>query len=116
MAEAKATADQPAAAEVSPAGGVAAVDPHLAAVLSPEALKARQDLLDDWSQFVAVTDIPFGNVLAYAAGDPVPASNVRRWKYDDQGLVAKRSTKEGKAALDARAATSPSAVKAPGDA
>lgn len=102
-------------AEVAPAGGTVAVDPHLAAVLTPEALKARQDLLDDWSQYVAVVDIPYGNVLAYAAGDPVPATNVKRWLYDQQGLVAKRSTKAGQAALDARAAQSPSAIKAPGD-
>jgi hypothetical protein len=115
MANTPQAATETAPAESTPGSGPVAIDPHLAAVLSPEALKVRQDLLDDWSQWVAVVDIPYGNVLAYAAGDAVPASNVKRWQYDQQGLVAKRTTKAGQEALDRRAGQSPSAIKAPGD-
>lgn len=111
MADVKET---PATEPVSPGGGTVAIDPHLAAILSPEELKARQALLDDWSQYVALADIPYGNVFAYRAGDAVPASNVRRWKYDEQGFVAKRTSREGKAALEALAARS-GQPKAPGD-
>lgn len=95
------------------------VDPLLAARLTPEELKHRQALLDDWSEYVALTDIgdPYGSpgVLAYAKGAPVPTSNVKRWLYDQQGLVAKRSSKEGKAALERLAPVTPATIRAPGD-
>jgi hypothetical protein len=114
-AEPKEESDPVATQPVPPQGAVEGIDPHLAAVLSPEALNHRKALAADWSEYVAVTDIPYGNVLAYRAGVPVPARNVKRWQFDQLGLVAKRSTKAGEAALAARAAESPSAVKAPGD-
>lgn len=93
----------------------AGLDPGLAAALSPEALKVREDLLKDWTQYVAVTAIPHGGVIAYPPGAPVPASNVKRWQYDKLGFVAKRESAEGKAAIRAAVPITPSTVKAPGD-
>jgi hypothetical protein len=94
----------------APEGPVADIDPLLAATLSPEALAHRKEQLADWGEWVAVQDIVHPpNVLAYAAGSPVPASNVAKWKYDEMGLVAKRSSKDGKLALADVAAKSPSA-------
>jgi hypothetical protein len=97
-----------------PAGPAEALDPH-EAVMSPEAVAHRKALAHDWSQYVAVVDIPYGNVLAYRAGDPVPASNVKRWQYDTQGFVAKTGTKAATAAVESAALVSPSTIKAPGD-
>jgi hypothetical protein len=95
--------------------GFAVTDPAILALMSPEARKSQEDLIKDWSEYVAVTDIPHGGVLAYAAGAPVPASNVKRWKYDELGFVAKRSSAAGKAAIEAHAPRTPSTVNAPGD-
>lgn len=44
---------------------------------------------EEYGSFVAVTNIPHDGVLAYAAGHPVPKSNVEKYKYDEQGLVKK---------------------------
>lgn len=48
----------------------------------------------EWNVWTATTDIPFGNALAYRAGDPVPASNVAAYGYDKQGLVEKSTTEK----------------------
>lgn len=100
----------PVATQPVPPEGTVDIDPLLAATLTPEALAHRKALAQDWGQYVAVADIVHpGGVLAYAEGMPVPASNVARWKYDEMGLVGKRTSKEGKAALERLAARSPSA-------
>ena len=65
---------------------------------TPEEVKSfREKQAEEWGQFVAVQPITVNGVLAYLAGDPVPASNVERHKYLEQGLVAKA---ESKAAQD----------------
>lgn len=116
MADSKpASTQQPTSAEGVPLNLTPGLDPGLASMLSPEALKARQDLLDDWTQYVAVEDIPHGGVLAYPAGAPVPASNVKRWQYDKLKLVVKRDSAEGRAAVKAAEPLTPSTAKAPGD-
>lgn len=109
-ADKAAAADQPA--EVV---GFAVTDPGILSLMSPEARKAQEDLTKDWSEYVAITDIPHGGVLAYAVGAPVPASNVKRWQYDKLGFVAKRTSSEGKQAIQAGAPRTPSTMKAPGD-
>lgn len=43
----------------------------------------------EYGQWVAVQPIRHGSALAYLPGDPVPASNVARHKYDEVGLVEK---------------------------
>lgn len=104
--------DKPAPAAPGTAG--LTVNP----LLSEEAQAHQQALYDDWTQWIAAVDIsdPFGgSVLAYRAGDPVPASNVKRWQYDQAGLVHKASTKAGQAAADAAAPRTPATIKAPGD-
>jgi hypothetical protein len=52
----------------------------------------------EYSTWVATQDIHVGNALAYRTGDPVPISNVEKHGYDKQGVVAKTSSKAGKAA------------------
>lgn len=107
-------ANEPAPAApqpTAPEGPVVEIDPLLAATLSPEALAHRKEQIADWNEWVAVQDIVHPpNVLAYAAGSPVPASNVAKWKYDEMGLVAQRTSKDGKAAVAAAAAQSPSSA------
>ena len=49
-----------------------------------EALQRRADQAVEYGTYVATMDIPvpFGTVLAYTKGSPVPVSNVERWDYD----------------------------------
>lgn len=84
-------------------------------LLTQEAEDHRKALYNDWSQWVAADDIPHGGVLAYAAGDPVPASNVKGWRYDEQGLVVKTGSKAHRELLDKLAARTPAGQKRPGD-
>lgn len=49
----------------------------------------------EYGTWVAVAPISFNGAPAYNVGDPVPASNVARHKYDEDGLVAKIGTKAG---------------------
>jgi hypothetical protein len=56
---------------------------------------------EEYGQFVAEYPINFDGVLAYAEGAPVPASNVAKYKYDEQGLV-KRIHTPGAAAKAAK--------------
>lgn len=44
--------------------------------------KIRQERAKDYGQHVAADDIYHEGALAYKAGDPVPASNVKRHGYD----------------------------------
>lgn len=55
-------------------------------------VKAQQEyakaLEDDWGQFVATSPILYDGVLAYLPGHAVPASLVKQYGYDKDGLVA----------------------------
>ena len=65
-----------------------------APLATPEEVAARRkEQESEYGTYVALTPITFNGALAYNPGDPVPASNVARFKYDDQGLVAKVTTK-----------------------
>lgn len=48
---------------------------------------------EEWGQFVAAAPIYFDGVLAYQAEAPVPASNVKAYGYEKQGLVKRTNTK-----------------------
>ncbi|HYS39167.1 MAG TPA: hypothetical protein VEO01_26420 [Pseudonocardiaceae bacterium] len=50
--------------------------------------------IDEYARYVAVVDIPHGNALAYAAGHPVPVSNVKQYGYDVLGWVKERPEEE----------------------
>ena len=67
----------------------------------PDVVARRQAVAHEYGQYVATQDIYVGNALAYRVGDPVPVSNVERHGYLANELVAKTSTKAGKAAADA---------------
>lgn len=60
---------------------------------------------DEYSQYVATRDIYHDGGLAYRAGDPVPASNVKAHNYAENGLVAKPGTKAAAAATGVDAGT-----------
>lgn len=47
----------------------------------------------EYGQYVAKEQIYVGTALAYNPLDAVPASNVARHKYDEQGLVVKTGSK-----------------------
>lgn len=57
----------------------------------------REAVVSEYSQFVAVEAIDFGNARAYNVGDPVPASNVAAYGYLERGVVAKVGTKAAEA-------------------
>ena len=73
-----------------------------------EALERRQAQAVEYGTWVANQDItvPFGTVLAYTKGSPVPVSNVERWDLDMETnymgsvCVVKQDSEEGKALLD----------------
>jgi hypothetical protein len=109
MAEKDPTATQPTPPEES--GMV--VNP----LLSDAAKAHATELHKDWTQYRARVDIPdpFGGaVLAYRAGDPVPASNVKRWQYGND-LVVKTSAKDHDAVVQQTAPNTPATFRAPGD-
>jgi hypothetical protein len=80
--------------------------------LTPEAIKGalsrRQAQAEEYGKWVASMDIPvpFGTVLAYTQGSPVPSSNVERWDYDQevnyvgQVCVVLQDSDEGRALLE----------------
>jgi hypothetical protein len=53
----------------------------------------QRALEEDYSQYVAVTAIFVDGALAYRTGDPVPATNVKTYDYESNGLVKKAGTK-----------------------
>lgn len=61
------------------------MDPELAARLEAQRV--------EYGTWRAKGPIYAGTALAYRAGDPVPVSNVERWKYDEMDLVVKVGTK-----------------------
>lgn len=76
----------------------------------PAALAVNEDLLAveqlrkareaEYGEYVAVQDIPWGNVKAATPGMRVPTSTVERLKWDELGLVAKRTSKAGREVLE----------------
>lgn len=79
---------------------------------SPEEVKSfRQQQAEEWGQYIAVQQIVHGGALAYNPGDPVPASNVTRHRYEAQGLVAKVGSAEARKVIEAaHAAAGPAPV------
>jgi hypothetical protein len=64
------------------------------AVATPEEVQSfRAEQEKEWGQYVALAPISFNGAPAYNAGDAVPASNVAKYKYDEQGLVGKVGAK-----------------------
>jgi hypothetical protein len=68
--------------------------------------KRAEEELAEYSTYVATADISFNGVPAYRAGHPVPVSNVRKFRYDEQGLVKKVRGEERTQAQQAHAANS----------
>lgn len=58
----------------------------------------RKALQEEYGTYVAIEPIDHDGARAYNVGDPVPVSNVQQHKYDEAGLVAKRTTKAAKQA------------------
>lgn len=84
----------------TPAVKPPAAPPAAPPVESPPDWQERRDAqIAEYGTWVATQPIYVGNALAYDTGHPVPVSNVQRHGYDADGLVAKRTSKEGKAAL-----------------
>jgi hypothetical protein len=67
-------------------------------VLAVEARRKEREA--EYGVWVAKDNIPWGTVLAFTPGMAVPVSTVERLKWDDLGLVAKRTTKEGREVLE----------------
>lgn len=67
--------------------------------LSEETLAERDARFAEYKDYVAIQPIDFGGVRAYNVGDAVPNANVEQYRYHDLGWVAKRTSKDGKAAL-----------------
>lgn len=76
----------------------------------PAAQQVNQDLLAveerrrereaEYGEYVAIADIPWGTVKAAIPGMAVPKSTVERLKWDELGLVAKRTSKAGREVLE----------------
>lgn len=62
--------------------------------------KLRQEREAEYGVWVAIQPIPWGTVLAFTPGMRVPASTVERLKWDEAGLVAKRTSKAGREVLE----------------
>ncbi len=60
----------------------------------------RKEREEEYGQFVALSEITWGTVLAFAAGDRVPASTVQRLQWDQMGLVATRDSEQGREVLE----------------
>jgi hypothetical protein len=69
--------------------------------------RRRKEREDEYGEYVAVQDIPWGTVKAFTPGMRVPTSTVQRLKWDDLGLVAKRSTKAGREVLERTGSATP---------
>ncbi len=76
----------------------------------PQAPQVNEDILAieqrrkereaEYGVWVATQDIPWGTVKAFTPGMAVPVSTVERLKWDELGLVAKRTTKAGREVLE----------------
>lgn len=67
----------------------------------------RREREAEYGEWVAKTNIPWGTVLAFTPGMPVPASTVSRLKWDEMDLVVKRNTKAGREVLEATGTATP---------
>ncbi len=66
-----------------------------------ETAEEYQERLDrEWSTYVAISYIQHDGVLVAKPGDAIPITNVEQHGYVEAGLVAKTSTKAGKAATE----------------
>ncbi|MGH3659604.1 MAG: hypothetical protein ACRDUA_23390 [Micromonosporaceae bacterium] len=72
--------------------------------LPPGVAEAKAEQAEEWGQWVATQQIFYGGALAANVGDSVPAANVKQYRYDQLGWVAKRGTK---AAGEAATVTEP---------
>jgi hypothetical protein len=52
---------------------------------------------DEYTKYVAKTEINIGNARAFNTGDPVPASTVERFDMVALGLVVERDSEDGEA-------------------
>lgn len=52
-----------------------------------------EEQVAEYGTYVAVSPISFNGVPAYNIGDPVPVSNVEKYGYEKDGLVAKINSK-----------------------
>jgi hypothetical protein len=75
---------------------------------SPEQIRAEQEAAE-YSTWVAVAPIPFGNATAFMPGHPVPVSHVEQYKYDEQGLVERVRGEDRQQAAAAAPGTSTTA-------
>jgi len=65
-------------------------------VTTPEEVSAFAEAQQaEYGTWFAVSAISHNGSPAYNIGDPVPVSNVAKYKYDEQGLVAKVGSKAG---------------------
>lgn len=64
------------------------------------ALERRAAVEQEYGVYVATQPIDVGAARAFNVGDAVPVSHVKAYKYDELGVVAKRSTKAGQGAVD----------------
>jgi hypothetical protein len=66
---------------------------------------------EEYGSFVAVGNILHDGVLAYTAGHPVPKSNVEKYGYEADGLVAKVKRADAAAAQPAEVKAAVDSVK-----
>ena len=74
-------------------------DQALLATMNPDFIaveQRRKEREEEFGEWVAVQPIPWGTVLAAIPGDPIPRDNVRRLKWNELGLVARRESPEGR--------------------
>ena len=69
--------------------------PAVPLATAEETAKRAEDQQAEYGTYVANQQIFWNGVIAYNTGDPVPVSNVRKHKYDEQGLVEKIASKAG---------------------
>ena len=55
----------------------------------------REATRKEYGQFVAVEDITHNGANAYTVGQPVPASNVKRYGYEASGQVKRVANPDG---------------------
>ena len=80
-----------------------------------EVAKLAEAQESEYGSYFAVAPISFNGAAAYNPGDPVPASNVKKYGYDTDGLVEKVGSAAGNkvaAALAEQASAPVNAVAA----
>ena len=69
--------------------------------------RARKEREAEYGEWVAITDIPWGTVKAAIPGMAIPKSTVERLKWDELGLVARRTSKAGREVLERTGTATP---------